>query len=457
MAGDQNRADGDLVAHDRLHQLLRGRARIAITEDNDVFEISGRFFQRFLGDLQDVLKASQVALVHACNLPLQILFVAYLLQGKQPALAAVPQRHTHFISRPERCQHALRAITRHLVAVGEFHPMHHQHDCATGQNFFAVQLHVYGQRRFQRCAAIAAGGVGLVAPNANQADSKVAHRAFEQLLTIRSQISRRQIADEDRIIALHFGQSAGEFINSHQADLQPGSLKGRSQLLVRLGISRDDEDARFPAHSGKSAGAVVLRQWIARSIDPTVVAVKTRLRQSLRESEQVFAGGKFDRLLAQILFVTIQTHDCFLRLVRLHEDFYIENLPLFQFRGHLHFLDGHIVGPRHAHGHYVHRDPQRFGGEHSAHRVANVFIAIRHQHQALLAILREGRRPEPDRRRQIRALGSHDRLNFLQVNCGVGRRLNAGFVAEDNYARLIDILFLLRSFVNVITREVLLR
>ena len=79
-----------------------------------------------------------------------------------------------------------------------------------GSTFLLSNSMFTGKRGFQRRAAITAGRVGLVAADADQADAEIAHRAFEQLLAIVAQITGREVADENGVVALHFSQRVGE-------------------------------------------------------------------------------------------------------------------------------------------------------------------------------------------------------------------------------------------------------
>ncbi len=264
MAGDQDGAHGDAVAHDGIHQCRSGRIGIAVAEHDDVLEVGGGFLQAFMGQTHHAFKARQVALVHPGNLAAQLLLVAHLGHGKQPVLVAIPQHDAHFILRPQRLQHALRAIAGNLVAVGEFHAVHHQHHCAAGQHLFAVQFHVHRQRLFQRRAAIAARRVGLVAAHADQPHAKIPHRAFQQLLQIVAQVAGGQVADENRVVALHLRQRAGKSLSRHKLRFKAGGLQRGNQRFVRLRVGRDHQHSRLALHAGERAGPIVLRHGVPR-------------------------------------------------------------------------------------------------------------------------------------------------------------------------------------------------
>ena len=137
--------------------------------------------------------------------------LATFWSGKNPALGAVPEHHAHLVVGPQRGQDALRAIAGHLVAVVEFHAVHDQHDRAIGQHLLAVQFHAHRQRGFQRRAAIAAGGVGLVAARRRPGPTPKSRTALSSSFSRSAPRSPGgDVADEDGVVALHLGQRGGE-------------------------------------------------------------------------------------------------------------------------------------------------------------------------------------------------------------------------------------------------------
>ena len=156
--------------------------------------------------LHDALKTAEVALVHTRNQPVQRPFVLHLLQFKNPMFSAVPENHTHFIGRPQCGKHALCAIASYLVAVGKLHAVHDEHNRAAGQDLLAVQFHADRQRGFEWRIAVTASRVGLVATDADQAYTEIAHGTFEKILPFGAKIARSYVANEDGVVTLHFGE-----------------------------------------------------------------------------------------------------------------------------------------------------------------------------------------------------------------------------------------------------------
>ena len=80
-----------------------------------------------MGFFQHALKTAEVALIHPRDGCPGFFFVSNFLKIVSPLVGAVPKNDAEFIRWTERAQHALRTIPRHLIAVGKFHPVHHQH------------------------------------------------------------------------------------------------------------------------------------------------------------------------------------------------------------------------------------------------------------------------------------------------------------------------------------------
>ena len=56
------------IANDRLHESWRWTPGITVTEYDNVFQVGRRFLERLMRQLEDVLEAAQIALVHPGDL-----------------------------------------------------------------------------------------------------------------------------------------------------------------------------------------------------------------------------------------------------------------------------------------------------------------------------------------------------------------------------------------------------
>ena len=278
MAGDENGADGDAVADDDCMSCWLGGAGVAVAEDDDVLEVGGGFLEGLVGLFEDALEAAMSPWFMPAICRRQVCLVADFLEREDPVLGAVPEQHAHFVGGAEGGQHALGAIAGDLVAVVELHAVHDEHDGAAGQDLLAVQFHAHRQGGFERGAAVAAGGVGLVAADADQADAEIAHGAFEQFLAVGAQVAGGDIADEDGVVALHLGERAGECLDADQIDFEARrSCSAAASGLVLLGVGRDDQDARVRRDGGEAGGALFCGIGIAGRIHLHVVAVEAGL------------------------------------------------------------------------------------------------------------------------------------------------------------------------------------
>ncbi len=405
------------------------------------------------------METGQVALVHPGNFFAEGFFVAHLRQGKEPVLGAVPQHDAHFILRPERVQHAERAIAGDLISVHELHPVHHHRHGAAGQDLFAVQFHIHRQRRLQGRAPIRSGRVGLVAPDADQPHAKIPHRALHQFHRLLAQVPGRQIADEDGVVALHLGQRARDPVQPGRPGLQPRGLQRANQRFVLVRLRRHHQHARVAADIDETAGPIVLRHVVPGRFDIDGVAIEAGFGERLREGKQVFARGELHLLLAQRLFIAIEAHGRSLRPVGLDEDFGLEGLSFLDAVGQSEFLHRHIVAALHSQRHDVQGHPQRARRQQRRQAVADVLVPVRKQHQSLLAGFRKRRRPEADRPGDVRSLRPHDRqdLRVVQVDFVVRRSLERGFGAKNQQPNAVAFLLVRRGLVDIAAGRFLLR
>ena len=343
MARDEHGGHGDAVADDGLHLLLRRRARIAVAEDDDVFEVRRGFLETLMRQGHHAAEARQVALIHAGDLFAERFLVANVRHREQPALGAVPEHDAHFISWPQRIQHAEGAVARDLIAIRELHAVHDERDGALGQNLLGIQLHVHRQRGFERRAAIRPGGISLVAAHAHEADAEIAHGAFEQLHVVRADVARREIADEDGVVALHLGERRRESVEAGGLHFETRRAQSLDELRVLLRLDGDDEDARIAAHVHEAGGAIVLRHVVALRLELDGVGVEARIGERLRKRVEILARREIDGLFAKRLFVAIQPDGGALRLVGLDEDFCVEGLAFLHAAGQAQLLHGDVV------------------------------------------------------------------------------------------------------------------
>ena len=70
--------------------------------------------------------------------------------------------------------------------------------------------------------AVAAGCVGLIASDADQADAEIAHGAFDQAHVVGAEVAGGEVADEDRFVALNLGERCGEPANPDQLHFETG-------------------------------------------------------------------------------------------------------------------------------------------------------------------------------------------------------------------------------------------
>ena len=404
-------------------------------------------------------EARQIALVHPGDLFPEPLLVADGRHREEPALRAVPEHDAHLICRPERIEHAERTIARDLISIRELHAVHDERDGALGQNFLGIELHVHRQRRFERRAAIRAGGVSLVTADANEADAEIAHGAFEQLHVVRADVARREVADEDGVVALHLGKRVRESAEADGAHFQPRGAERLDELRVLLRLDGDDEDARIAAHVHKAGGAIVLRHVVALRLELDGVGVEARIGERLRKRVEILARREIDGLLAERLFVAIKAHGGALRLVGLDEDFCVEGLAFLHAAGQAQLLHGDVVPAFGAERDDIDGHAQRTRLQNRSHGVAEVFVAVGEEHEPLLARLRKRRRAEPQRAADVRAFRSNDRENLrvLGVDLLGGGGFQRGFGAEDEQAGLVLLLLLFRELVHEPARGFLLR
>ena len=195
-----------------------------------------------------------------------------------------------------------------LVAIVEFHSVHQQNQCAGRQHLFAVEFHANRQRPLERGVAVAACGERLVATDANQSHTEIAHRAFDQQHCVTAKVTGVDVAQEDRVECLQPGERARQRREIAQCDLEICGAQRVGQRRVLRGVGCDDQHARVTSHVGEAGGAVVLRHAIAARLDLHLVGVKSRLAKRLREAEKIFALGQAHRLFAQQLVVAEQSH-----------------------------------------------------------------------------------------------------------------------------------------------------
>ena len=286
VAADEHGADGDARADDVLHELLRGRGRVAVGEDDDVLEVRVGFLEGFVGFGHDALEAAQISLAHAGDLPAEVGFVrADLGEREQPPFGAVPKDDAQFVRRPEGVEHAQGAVAGDLVAIGKLHAVHDEHHGAAGQDLLGVQLHVDRQGGFEGRAAVAAGRVGLVAADTDEADAEIADGAFEQAHVVLANVAGGQIADEDGVVALCLGERGGEGVEAGQLHVQFGRAQGVCEVLILRRLEADNENARIAADIDEAGGFVVLRDLVADGFDGDGVCVKLGLIQLLVKGE----------------------------------------------------------------------------------------------------------------------------------------------------------------------------
>src|SRR6185312_3360118 len=118
------------------------------------------------------------------------------------------------------------------------------------------------------------GSIGLIAANADEADAEIAHGALEELLAIGAQVSGSDVADEDGIVTLHFGEGRRESVDADQFQLKARGLERGRKLLVLLRIGRNDQDTGFAPNGSETGGAIVLGQRVAGSVHLHVVTVE---------------------------------------------------------------------------------------------------------------------------------------------------------------------------------------
>ena len=277
MARDEHRADRDAVADNGLHQLRGGCSRIAIAEHDDVLEAGARFLQGLVRFLHRSLKRGHIALVHSRDGAAHCLLVADFCQLKYPVLGAVPKQHAHLVLRAEGLQHADGAIAGGLVAVHELHAVHDEHHRAGRQDLLAAQLHVHRQRLFERRAAVTARRVRLIATDAHEANAEVAHRALQQFHQRVAQVPRRNVAQENAVVALHLGKRAGEFGDLGDFHVQICRTQRLSQRGVFVRLGGYEQHPRVAANGCEIHGAIVLRHRIVCGLDLHFVIVKVRL------------------------------------------------------------------------------------------------------------------------------------------------------------------------------------
>ena len=227
-----------------------------------------------------------------------------------------------------------------------------------GSTFLLLEFHLDREDGLEGRAAVAAGGVRLVAADADQADAEIAHGAFEEPHERVAQVARRDVAQEDGVVTLHLGEGAGEAADIGQPGVQLRGLERRHQRAVLGGIRRDHEHAGIALHAGEIAGPVVLGDLVPGNVELHVVGVEPGLVERLRKGEEVLAGGELDRLLAQEPVVLEQSQRRGPVGVRLHEDAHLEGLSLLEAGGHAELLDGDVAAPRHAQRHDIHGDAE---------------------------------------------------------------------------------------------------
>ena len=321
--------------------------------------------------------------------------------------------------------------------------MHHQNQRARRQHLFTAQFHADRQRSLEWRIAVAARRERLVAPDADQPHTEVAHRALDPQHRVAAQVAGVDVAQENRVERLHAGKRAGQRRDVAQFNLELCAAQGVGQRRVAFGVGRDDQHARIASHVGKTGGAVVLRDAVAVGLDLHLVRVEPCLAKRLREAEKIFALGQAHRLFAEQLVVAEEPHLGRLVAVGQGKNSSIERLAFFHHAGHGQALDRHIAAALRAQRHDVHRHVERLGRHHRLHGVADVFIAVGEKHEPLLAGLRERRRAEANGPCDIGAIRTDDGLDGvgLQGDRREGQ-LDAGVGAEHHQAGLVGRLFL---------------
>src|SRR6185503_3868533 len=207
----------------------------------------------------------------------------------------------------------------------------------------------------------------------------------------------------------------------------------------------------------KTGRLVVLWNFIIGRLEINGVAVEPGVSERLREGEEILAGGEIDFLFAERLFIAIKPDRGRPGFVRLHENFYVEGLPLFDPAWHAELLDRNVIATLNAKRRHVDADAKRARCGCGVKGVSDIFIAIGKEDEPLLASLRKRRGAEPNGGGQIGALGADHSVDLLQIDFIVRRRLNGGFRAENQYACFVFFLFAGSDLVDVSARRFLLR
>src|SRR5690606_15566820 len=134
-------------------------------------------------------------------------------------------------------------------------------DSHGGKALLILDLHLYGQRLFQRRAEVAAHAVALRAANDDQTAAQVTDVTLQRFHLARAQILGVDVDEDDAGIAAERRQRRWELRRRHLLDNQTCRLQRLAQLpgfgwvrlavVVQLALAADQQDARRAGNLGK--------------------------------------------------------------------------------------------------------------------------------------------------------------------------------------------------------------